>query len=244
MYRILCKMEIKHNIVVVIIIIIIIERNLPITEPQWNAIIFSCRRVPFNTGTWELAQSLLNFIHIYLQLGHRFHQRQFSVSFWSLLIVCFFLLWRCSLTQAWVSISHTTTHTHPVRLLCMSDQFVADATTYTTKQTGEANIRFLSGIGTRDAINRAAAYLGLNPHGHLDRQLPIRCPKCILLQVLATSLPRLPTFVSGIGIFRALTLTDYSHWLPFPVFLIFRLIEPLVHYFQRGLWCSFRVFRT
>jgi hypothetical protein len=66
-----------------------------------------------------------------------------------------------------VSRSYTIKNTHTVELLWMSDQPVAEgATDATHNQHKRTDIRALSGIGTRDIKNRAAADLPLRPHGH------------------------------------------------------------------------------
>jgi hypothetical protein len=57
---------------------------------------------------------------------------------------------------------------------------------------------------------------------------PLDALNSLFCSFLAIYLPRLPTTVSDIGRFRVLALTDYSHRLSFLVFLIIRLIEPLL----------------
>jgi hypothetical protein len=67
----------------------------------------------------------------------------------------------------------TYTLRHMAGLLWMSDQPVAETSTYTGQhniQTQETNIHATSGILTRDPSNQAVADLCLRSRGHLDRQ--------------------------------------------------------------------------
>ena len=57
---------------------------------------------------------------------------------------------------------------------------------------------------------------------------PLGAQNSLFCSFLATSLPGLPTTVSDIGRFRALALKDHFHRLSFLVFLIIRLIAPLL----------------
>lgn len=63
-----------------------------------------------------------------------------------------------------VSISRTIKHTHPVGLLCKSDQLFAEAATCTTPNT-ETKLHALSEIRTHDPSKQAAADVRLRPHG-------------------------------------------------------------------------------
>lgn len=67
-------------------------------------------------------------------------------------------------------ITHNHTYTHPVGLLCTSDQHVAEDTAYST-HTRE-NVRAVSGIRAHDPSSRAAADLRLRPHGRRYQLVP------------------------------------------------------------------------
>jgi hypothetical protein len=59
----------------------------------------------------------------------------------------------------------------PVGLIWTSDQLVAEAYTYTTREiTQETNIQAVREIRTSDPSNTATELLGLKPHDHRNRQ--------------------------------------------------------------------------
>ena len=71
-----------------------------------------------------------------------------------------------------VEVSRSHTITQPVGLLWMSDQPIAETSTYTTHNKQEMNICALSRVRTHDPRDRGATDLRLRPNGQQDSVTP------------------------------------------------------------------------